>query len=265
MQLRNESKAKLQDKVAIITGSSEGIGLAIATTFLEEGAKVVINSRSQEKADAIAAQFRQRGYTDVLAAAGDVADRDACFHLVQQTLAHWGRVDILVNNAGISAIGNAEDLSVEEWQRTLDVNLSGSFYCSQAAAKLAMIPQKSGTIVMLSSILGHIAFPRRAVYVATKHGVIGLTKALAVEWAQYGIRVNALCPAFILTPMEERDIANPHVDYRQEDIKQRTPLGRYGTPEEQAQACLWLASEASSYTTGAALLSDGGWVAYGGW
>ena len=90
MQLRNESKAKLQDKVAIITGSSEGIGLAIATTFLEEGAKVVINSRSQEKADAIAAQFRQRGYTDVLAAAGDVADRDACFHLVQQTIAHWG-------------------------------------------------------------------------------------------------------------------------------------------------------------------------------
>jgi NAD(P)-dependent dehydrogenase (short-subunit alcohol dehydrogenase family) len=256
---------KLHNKVAIITGSTEGIGLAIASTFVQEGAKVTFNSCSREQTDAIVEQFRQQGNTEVLAAPGDVADRDACIRIVQQTLERWGKVDILVNNAGISTIGSSEDLSVEQWQRSLDVNLSGSFYCAQAAAKLAMIPQKRGTILMLSSIFGHVGLHRRAAYCTTKHGIIGLTKALAVEWAQHGIRVNALCPGYILTPMEERDSTNTLSDYTQEEIKRRAPLGRYGTPQEQAKACVWLASDESSYTTGTALLSDGGWLAYGGW
>lgn len=256
---------KLHDKVAIVTGSTEGIGHAIASAFVQEGAKVALNSHSREVTDAVVQQFRQQGHAEVLAAPGDVADRDACFRLVQQTLERWGRVDILVNNAGISTIGSSEDLSVEQWQRSLDVNLSGSFYCAQAVAKLAMIPQQSGTIIMLSSIFGHTGLHRRAAYCATKHGVIGLTRALAVEWAHHGIRVNALCPGYIMTPMEERDSVNSLSDYTQEEITQRTPLGRYGTPQEQAKACVWLASDESTYTTGAALLSDGGWLAYGGW
>ncbi len=217
------------------------------------------------EADEAVEALRQQGYSKVLAVAGDVADRAACFNLVQQSLAHWGKVDILVNNAGVSAIDASENLSAEQWQRTIDVNLSGSFYCAQAAGKLAMIPQKSGNIIMISSMLGNTGLQRRAAYCATKHAVIGLTKVLAVEWARHNIRVNALCPGYIMTPMEEQDAANTLSDYTAEDIKRRTPLGRYGTPEEQARACVWLASGDSSYNTGTILPSDGGWLAYGGW
>ncbi len=131
---------KLSNKVAIVTGSTEGIGLAIASLFVQEGAKVAMNSHVREQTAAIVEQFQQQGNAEVLAVPGDVADRDACFGIVQQTLACWGRVDILVNNAGISVIGSSEDLPAEQWQRSLDVNLSGCFYCAQAAAKLAMIP-----------------------------------------------------------------------------------------------------------------------------
>lgn len=242
-----------------------GIGEAVAAVYLKEGAKVVINSRDQGRADATANKFRLQGYNQVLAVAGDVSDRDACFNLVRRTLERWGNVDILVNNAGASAIANSEDLSQEKWQRTVDVNLSGCFYCSQAAAKLAMIPQRSGNIIMVSSILGNVGLHRRAAYCATKHALIGLTKVLAVEWAKYNIRVNALCPGYIMTPMETTDAEAGINDYTQEDIQRRTPIGRYGTAAEQALVCLWLASDDSSYTTGSIQVSDGGWLAYGGW
>jgi NAD(P)-dependent dehydrogenase (short-subunit alcohol dehydrogenase family) len=256
---------KLENRVAIITGSSMGIGEATAAAFLKEGAKVVINSRDQRRAEAAADKLKRQGCDQVLPLAGDVADREACFNLVRRTLDKWGRVDILVNNAGVAAISNSEDLGQEQWQRTMDVNLSGCFYCSQAVAKLAMIPQKRGNIIMLSSILGNVGLHRRVAYCTTKHGLIGMTKVLGVEWAKYNIRVNALCPGYIWTPMETGGAETGINDYTEQDIKRRTPMGRYGTAEEQAAACVWLASDDSSYTTGSVLLSDGGWVAYGGW
>ncbi len=256
---------RLENRIAIVTGSSMGIGEATVAAFLKEGAKVVINSRDAGRAEATARKFRQQGYDQVLPIAADVADREACFTLVKQTLDKWGRLDILVNNAGVAAISNSEDLAQSQWERTVDVNLSGPFYCSQAAAKLAMIPQKSGNIIMLSSILGNVGLHRRVAYCTTKHALIGMTKVLGVEWAKFHIRVNALCPGYIMTPMETDGAETGMNDYTQADIKRRTPMGRYGTPEEQAAACVWLASDESSYTTGSVLLSDGGWVAYGGW
>jgi 3-oxoacyl-[acyl-carrier protein] reductase len=257
---------RLKDKVALVTGSSMGIGEAVAAAFLREGAKVVVNSRDQSRAEEAAARLVEAtGNDEVLALAADVGERDECFELVRRTIDHWGRLDVLVNNAGVSAIAPSEDLSAEQWQRTIDVNLSGCFYCSQAAAKLAMIKQRSGSIIMVSSILGTTGLHKRAAYCTTKHGLIGLTKVLAVEWARYHIRVNALCPGYIMTPMETNDADAGISDYTQGDIKRRTPMGRYGTPEEQAAACVFLASDESSYTTGSSLFSDGGWTAYGGW
>jgi 3-oxoacyl-[acyl-carrier protein] reductase len=256
---------KLEGAVAIVTGSSYGIGEAIAALFLKEGARVVINSRDGQRAEEAASRFRAAGYPHVLPVAADVADRDAVQRMVEKTVGQWGKVDVLVNNAGVSAISPSADLEPDRWRRTLDVNLSGSFWCAQAVAKRSMIPRQEGRIVNIASIAGDTGLPRRAAYVAAKHGLIGLTKALAVEWAQHKIRVNALCPGYILTPMEVQDQASGTGDYTPDDIKRRTPMGRYGAPEECAKACLFLASNDSDYVNGVALLQDGGWVAYGGW
>lgn len=255
---------KLKGRVAIVTGSSMGIGEGIAAEYLAEGAKVVINSRDQGRAEATAAKLRAKGYTDVIAIAADTADRAAVFAMVDEAVQHWGRLDILVNNAGISAIAPSEDLPAEQWQRTIDVNLSGCFWASQAAAK-KMIPQRRGNIIMISSAYGHVGVRNRAAYVSTKHALLGLTKGLASEWAQHNIRVNCLSPGYIWTPLEVRDAEAGISDYTQEEIKRRTPMARYGTAEECAKAALFLASDDSSYTSGSALLVDGGWVAYGAW
>lgn len=255
---------KLKDQVAIVTGSSYGIGEAVAREFLRNGAKVVINSRDQGRADETAQRLKAEGFEHVLPVAADVADRRQVFQMVEKVIQTWGQVDILVNNAGISAIGDSETLPEDKWNRTIAVNLNGPFWCAQAVAP-HMIARRKGNIINVSSILGNVGLHRRAAYVTTKHGLIGLTKVLAVEWAKYNIRVNALCPGYIWTPMETNDAALGISDYTPEDIKRRTPMGRYGTAEEQAKACLWLASDDSSYTTGAVILSDGGWVAYGGW
>lgn len=254
----------LKDRVAIITGSSMGIGEGVAKLFLENGAKVVINSRDQGRADAMAAKFEAMGFKgSVLPVAGDVASKADCERLVETTRAMWDRVDILVNNAGINAIGPSVDLDAESWKRVLSVNVDGCFFMAQTCAKLAFIPQKSGSIINIASIFGVTGHSMRACYATSKHALIGMTKVLAVEWAPHNIRVNALCPGYIMTPLEVTDSTTG--DYTVADIERRTPLGRYGTVEEQAEACLWLASDASSYTTGSVLMSDGGWTAYGGW
>lgn len=255
---------KLAGRVAIVTGSSMGIGEAVAAEYLAQGAKVVINSRDQGRAEATANKFRAQGYQDVLPIAADMGDRAEVFAMVDRTVREWGRLDVLVNNAGISAIGPSEDLPADQWQRTVDVNLSGCFWGAQAAAK-AMIPNQSGNIIMISSVYGSVGVMRRAAYVSTKHALVGLTKTLAVEWAKYHIRVNCLSPGYIWTPLEVNDRDAGISDYGPADIKRRTPMGRYGTSEECAKAAVFLASDDSSYTTGSVLLVDGGWVAYGAW
>jgi 3-oxoacyl-[acyl-carrier protein] reductase len=252
---------KLRDRVAIITGSSMGIGEAIAWAYAREGARVVVHSRSEERGERVARALAADGCA-AIAVAGDVRDPSTARRLAEAAQQRWGRLDILVNNAGTSMIGPSETLAEEGWRLTIDTNLSGAFFCAQAAAR-AMIPQRRGVILNISSILGEVGLPRRAAYCASKHGLIGLTKVLGAEWARYGIRVVSIDPAYIKTPMDERDQGTG--DYTSADIERRTPAGRFGTADEVARVALFLASDDASYITGSCVTVDGGWVAYGGW
>ncbi|HCC23546.1 TPA: short-chain dehydrogenase [Candidatus Falkowbacteria bacterium] len=256
---------KLKEKVALITGSRQGLGYAIAKSFLDEGAKVIINGRNQKEIDVVAGQLRKEGLDNVIGIEADVRNQIECFSMVEKIINKWGRVDILVNNATDSIVLNSEDVSSADWDKTIHTNLSGSFYCSQAVAKLSMLKNKSGSIIMISSVLGLGGSRQRAAYCAAKHGVIGLAEALAVEWALSNIRVNTICPSNIMTPLEMEDALTGRCGYTTEDIEHRTPMGRYSTPEEQARACVWLASDDSSFTTGSIIKTDGGWSAYMGW
>jgi len=252
---------KLRERVAVITGSSMGIGEAMAWTFAREGARIVVNSRAQERADRTAQALRAEGH-DAVAVAGDVREASTAERLVDAALGRWARLDIYVNNAGTSMIGPSENLPEEGWRATIDTNLTGAFFGAQAAAR-AMLPRRSGVILNISSILGEVGLPKRAAYCASKHGLIGLTKVLGTEWARHGIRVMSIDPAYIMTPMEERDLSTN--DYTSADIERRTPAGRYGTAEEVAKVALFLASDDAAYLTGSCVTVDGGWVAYGGW
>ena len=251
---------KLDGKVAVITGSSMGIGLAIAERFRAEGARVTINSRSAARAHEVARSIGNEEM--VLGIGADVSHAQEAERLVQETVAHFGRIDIMVCNAGTSFIRSAETIDTEDWEAVVNLNLNGVFYSAQAAAK-KMIPQRGGSILLMGSILGRVGLPRRAAYCATKHALVGLTKVLALDWAPYGIRVNDLAPGYIATEMNARDQSTS--DYTDDEILRRDPLGRYGTVEEIAEGALYLVSEASGYVTGIDLPIDGGWLSYGGW
>jgi 3-oxoacyl-[acyl-carrier protein] reductase len=252
---------RLDGQVAVVTGSSMGIGKAIAHVYGLAGARVVINSRDDARAQAVADEFAAEGI-DAFPVAADIARAEEVARLFTVVDQQWGPVDVLVNNAGTSMISPSEHLPLADWQRTLDLNLTGPFLCSQEAAR-RMIPRGGGVIINISSILGETALPMRAAYAATKHGLNGLTKVMAIEWARHGIRVHAINPAYIDTPMDTTDQGSG--DYTRADIQRRTPLGRYGTAEEVANAALFLASDASSFMTGSRVDVDGGWLAYGGW
>ena len=252
---------RLRDRVAVITGSSMGIGEAIAWAYAREGARVVIHSRSHDRGERVAGALREEGH-DAIAVAGDVRERGLADRLVAAARQRWNRLDVLVNNAGTSMIGPSEALPEEGWRLTIDTNLTGAFFCAQAAARV-MIPQRKGVILNISSILGEVGLPKRAAYCASKHGLIGLTKVLAAEWARHGIRVVSIDPAYIKTAMDERDQVSG--DYTNADIERRTPAGRFGTTEEVAKVAAFLASDDAGYITGSCVTVDGGWVAYGGW
>ncbi len=251
---------QLRDKVAIITGSSKGIGRAIAERFVRDGARVVINSRDAATARQVAREIGDERVA--LGIGADVSVPLEADRLVADAVQHFGRVDIMVANAGTSMIRSAETIEAEDWQAVVDLNLNGVFYSAQAAAK-RMIPAGGGNVLLIGSILGRVGLPRRAAYCATKHALVGLTKALALDWAPYHIRVNDLEPGYIATDMNVRDQSTS--DYTDEDIIRRDPLRRYGTVEEIAEAALYLVSAASGYVTGVDLPVDGGWLAYGGW
>jgi 3-oxoacyl-[acyl-carrier protein] reductase len=252
---------KLSGRVAIVTGSSMGIGEAIAGAFLREGARVVVNSREQARADAAAARLGRAG-GETLPLAADVATRAGVDRLVAAAVGRWGRLDIMVNNAGTSMIAPSVELGEADWRRTIDLNLTGAFLGSQAAARV-MLPARAGSIINIGSILGQVGLPKRAAYCASKHGLIGLTKVLGVEWGRQGVRVNCINPGYIKTPMDVQDQSVG--DYTDADITRRAPAGRFGGPEEVATAAVWLASDDAAYVTGTAVDVDGGWVAYGGW
>jgi 3-oxoacyl-[acyl-carrier protein] reductase len=252
---------RLDGRIAVVTGSSSGIGHAIAQRLAAEGACVVVNARTQARAEAAAADIVDRGGKST-AIAADVSTAAGVAALFERTLEKYETIDILVNNAGAPSIRAAEELSLEDWQRTLDLNLTGPFLCAQAAGRV-MLAKGSGVIINVSSMLAHISLPGRLAYSVTKRGLDGLTSTLGVEWARRGVRVVSVNPAYVATPLVEGAMKTGR--FSMKDVERRTPMGRIATSEEVANVVAFLASGAASYVTATTLLIDGGWTQYGGW
>jgi NAD(P)-dependent dehydrogenase (short-subunit alcohol dehydrogenase family) len=251
---------KLQGKVAIITGASKGIGKGIAVRYAEEGAAVVLASRSRELLQTIAADIQKKG-GKALALELDVTRHESMEEVVTKTAAHFGRVDIMVNNAGISMAKPSEELSPQDWHRALDTDLSGVFYGCQAAAKQMIRQGSDGCIINITSVYGLVAAPGRAAYCASKAAANMLTKVLAIEWAQKKIRVNAIAPGYFRTELVQGVIDSGMLPLGA--IQKRTPLGRIGEVPELLGLAVYLASDESAYMTGSIVNIDGGWEAYG--
>jgi NAD(P)-dependent dehydrogenase (short-subunit alcohol dehydrogenase family) len=244
----------LQDKIAIVTGGGTGIGRIIAREMAKVGAHIVVASRNPDHLNPAAEEIQQLGRQS-LAVTVDVRVPEQVDTLARATMDKFGRIDILVNNHGALFQCAVEDLSPGGWNAIIGINLTGVFLCSRAVGKV-MIQQKRGKIVNIVSIAGFYGSPMTAPYGAAKAGVINFTKSLAMEWSKHNIYVNAVAPGPILTE-SGRDLlwSSPEL---QQKMRQQVPLGRYGEPEEIANAVIFLASAASSYITGETLYVDGG-------
>lgn len=250
---------KLKGKVAIITGASRGIGKGIAIRYAQQGAAVVLASRSMDLLSSIASQIRQEG-GKALPLEVDVCKYESVEEMVNKAVEEFGRLDIMVNNAGISMATASEELCPKDWQRALDTDLTGVFYGCQCAAR-KMIPQGGGCIINITSVYGLVAAPGRAAYCASKAGSIMLTKVLAIEWAKKNIRVNAIAPGYFRTELVQGVIDKGMLPMGA--IEKRTPLGRIGEVPDILGLAVYLASDESSFMTGSVINIDGGWEAYG--
>lgn len=246
----------LRGRVALVTGSTKGIGRGIIEGLAQAGADVVVVSRNQEDCNRVAEEIRGHG-RKALPVATDVTNLQAIENLVKKMVEYYGQIDILVNNAGSAITKKAEDLTEADWDRVLNVDLKGVFFCAQAVGR-QMIAQKSGKIINVASILGLVGDRQVLPYAVAKGGVIQMTKVLALEWAKHNIQVNALCPGYVITPMNEADLKNEKIfNHVTKKIAQR----RLGEISDMIGAAVFMASAASDYMTGQSLVVDGGWTA----
>jgi NAD(P)-dependent dehydrogenase (short-subunit alcohol dehydrogenase family) len=244
----------LFQKVTVITGSAQGIGRRTAELCAERGDAVALLDLQPSP---VPAAF------DALVLTGDLSDESVVLAHTQAILERWGRVDALVNNAGISFITPAEETTAAGFRRVLDVNLTAPFLLSRELGKV-MLEQRSGSIVNVASVAGLLGIADRAAYNASKHGLIGLTRTLAAEWGGRGVRVNAVCPGWVKTEMDQADMGSGA--YTDADIEGRVPMGRFASPDDIARAILYLTdSAASPFVNGVTLSVDGGWASDGSW
>jgi len=247
---------RLDGKVALVTGGNRGIGRAIAEALLEAGAAVAITAREEERAQAAAAELAAATRGRCLGLGLEVQDQQQVEQTVAHTIAELGGLHILVNNAGVNIRESIWDLKDESWEEIISTNLAGPMRCSRAVVE-HMKQRGWGRIINLGSILSVVGIPQRSAYASSKAGLLGLTRAMALDLAPFGVTVNALCPGVIKTEINRPILNDP--EYLKTFLRQ-VPLGRLGEPAELKGAVVFLASEASSYMTGAALFVDGGWT-----
>lgn len=243
----------LTGKVALVTGASRGIGRALALALAEAGADVACAARTASVLGETAVAIEALGRRAV-AVAADVTSAEEVERMVGRTVGEFGRLDILVNNAGIVFGTAAEKISVADWRRLLEVNLTGAFLCAQAAGR-QMIAQRSGRIINVGSIFGELGTRGFAAYAAAKAGLHALTRSLAYEWARHGVTVNGIAPGYIRTDFNRAALGDPET---REQILSRIPLGRVAEAEEVGPLAVYLASDASAFMTGQVIFLDGG-------
>ena len=248
-----------EGQVALVTGAASGLGLATANAFAESGASVVLADVNEQQVQQVANKLADKGHS-VLAVRCDVSNDVDVEAMVKKTVTAYGRLDAAYNNAGIqNVLADTADSPRDDYDRVMAVNLRGVWSCMKFELQV-MREQGSGAIVNCSSLGGLVGGPQRGTYHAAKHGVLGFTKSTALEYAAKGIRVNAICPGMIRTPMSDQMEANGQGELLKQMLEQNVPMKREGRPEELATTVLFLCSSAASYITGQSISVDGGWV-----
>ncbi len=247
----------LQGRSALVTGGSKGLGYAMSSALARAGAVVAVTGRQRETITAAADRLAAETGRRIIPLVADVTRSDQVERMVADAIRALGQLDILVNNAGINIRQRVTDQPEADFRKVMDTNLLGTFLVSQQAGR-HMVERRRGSVINVGSMLAFVGLPERPSYTASKGAVVQLTRTMALEWASLGVRVNALCPGPIVTEINTPVLANPAAS---EFFVSRIPLGRWGRPEEVGPAVVFLASDASSFMTGATLVIDGGWTA----
>lgn len=249
----------LTDQVAVVTGASGGLGVQMAKALANQGSKIVVCARRLEKCQEVAHEIATEFGVETLAIRCDITSTENVDAMVDEVLAKFGRIDVLINNAGTGAVAPAEDITDDQFDNEMQIDLFGTFRVARAVAKKAMIPATYGRIINIASMYGLVGnkVAGSAPYHAAKGGVVNLTRALAAEWGKYGITVNSICPGYFYTPLTKETLDS---DFFQANAKTMIPEERYGNEGELDTATIFLASPASAYVTGVQLPVDGGYT-----